>query len=686
MAPMIKKPKRPLLFLILSLLYLCAFIVFYLKYVPLTSGFQLVLSPVLFCIFLATLVDLRAGTLSFVFFFPLINNLPYLFGIQQQIPHAPTALILFLVYFFAVIVRWPYSDEKLDLRFKIMRPMLFFSLLVTVSALIAFMRYANYFPFLSDSIYELPTNAIGVSSGGALMSVILTSLNYLSGFCFFFLLLSLLQTDGFLKRVLVVICTSSVLSFGFGWFQKIFDREFGNTLVGIGKHLINSTFKDALSFGVFLSMILPLLLGIMFSFKRAVRILAFVGFSFGILLVFFTGSKSGLLSAGAALFLFLLLSFTVFLRSKEKLKIDFKKMRLSAGVVLILVISVFIVFIAVNENLSRSATISRMSDMFDRGIMDLMTAWRIPLWGAALDMVGEYPLSGVGIGGYIIELPNFSETHRSIWETPQSAENYFLQVGAEMGLIGLAAIFLVFGFILWRMAKSIANIDLMDKKKYLLIGALAGTGAYLINILFHTYIGSFEVKYMFWLLAAVLFSLTVESPSKKRRTLSWKGFWVGSALVVLVFSGFSLWHSTHSLSLENRIETFELYQDFGFYQPERTSDGKIFNWSKKHAGRWITVEKGMMSLDLHASHPDLMEDPVRIKIFLVRDFFRSRKLLDDFIIMDTEWLKRTYDLTNEKEQRALLIFKVDRTWNPKKKTGIPDLRDLGVAVGEIGFN
>jgi uracil DNA glycosylase len=52
----------------------------------------------------------------------------------------------------------------------------------------------------------------------------------------------------------------------------------------------------------------------------------------------------------------------------------------------------------------------------------------------------------------------------------------------------------------------------------------------------------------------------------------------------LIFCGLHLWNSTHSLSLKNRTEKFEIKQDFGFYQPEKTGvrrDDFLGSWSKQ---------------------------------------------------------------------------------------------------------
>jgi len=58
------------------------------------------------------------------------------------------------------------------------------------------------------------------------------------------------------------------------------------------------------------------------------------------------------------------------------------------------------------------------------------------IWKAAAHMIKDYPLTGVGMGAFIIELPNYAHTHQFPLRTTDSAENYFIQVFVELGILG----------------------------------------------------------------------------------------------------------------------------------------------------------------------------------------------------------------------------------------------------------
>jgi len=65
---------------------------------------------------------------------------------------------------------------------------------------------------------------------------------------------------------------------------------------------------------------------------------------------------------------------------------------------------------------------------------------RLVYWDAAIRMSGQYPIAGVGLGRY----PRLVSAFRSRWVALENAHNFFLQVLAETGLVGLV----VFGTLL----------------------------------------------------------------------------------------------------------------------------------------------------------------------------------------------------------------------------------------------
>jgi hypothetical protein len=128
-----------------------------------------------------------------------------------------------------------------------------------------------------------------------------------------------------------------------------------------------------------------------------------------------------------------------------------------------------------------------------------------------------------------------------------------------------------------------------------------------------------------------------------------------------------------------------LKQNFGLYGVEVMDEGQKFQWTREYGGLAVEVDKPILKIPLHASHPDIKENPVKVEIYLVKDFFKEKKLLDEIVLTDNAWRTHEFPIPEELGNEVILLIHVSRTWNPQKELGVPDSRHLGVAVGEILF-
>ncbi len=668
-------------FIIFSLFFALFLFFFYVKYVPLIPSYQIVLVPVLFLGFFLTWRKMEYGILFFVFAFPLINSFPYFFGIYEHTPHAPAALVLFLFFLLGWGLHSFFNDFRFDLRHPVITPVGLFAGLICVSAVITAGRYMNFYPFLSDAVYEWNVNVTGVSSGGAVMSTLFHALNYLTGFAFLIILMSSIRSRDFIKKMIVVLTASFSVSLVLGYYQGFGNSGFGNTPFWSAMGQINATFKDPNAFATFLVVVFPLILSMIFVLRGWMKIFPGVVLGAGLFLYPHIGNRSSLLG--------LCLGVVVFLGLVVWKKKGFKPL------VFGLIAAVLVIFIIGFFSFKESRLFLRVQIVQDvvrtRGSLVSISPERYFLWKEAARMASLYPLTGVGVGAFIIELPNYYSADEAAYANQleqfrrnDSAENYFLHIAAELGGAGLILSLWIFGIILAGLIKVCRRFHPGDPDSYLMLGAVAAAAAYLPNIFFHSYIGSFEVKYIFWMTAAVVFWFGKKDGEYKKKQPSRNYLAMGTGLVVLL-GGVHLWHSTHSLSLKSRAEKFDIQQDFGFYQQEGTPGGREFRWTQKAGGKTIEIEKPVLSIPLHAAHPDIQKNPIHVKLFLAEGFFREKKLLDKITIDTARWNTYEFYVPEEIGKEVILLIEVSRTWNPMKEKGIPDPRELGVAVGEIQF-
>jgi len=197
---------------------------------------------------------------------------------------------------------------------------------------------------------------------------------------------------------------------------------------------------------------------------------------------------------------------------------------------------------------------------------------------------------------------------------------------------------------------------------------------------------AYEIKYTFWLLVGFVFCL--RQPEKGDEKPRWfkKKEIVAGLILIIAFSAIPLWNSTHSLSLESRTAKYGFNREFGLDKLEKTSDGRKFRWTREYGGIPVKIEKSALSIPLHASHPDIRKKPVKVRIYLVKDFFKHKTFLKEITLSRNEWQDIALTVPPEDVgQEAILLLKISRTWNPLKTKGVPDPRNRGVAVGKITF-
>ncbi len=677
---MAKEKKKKLVFFALALCFLLAFCIFYYKYVPLIKSFQLALIPLLFIMLWATVVNIRWGIMFFVFAFPLVNNLPYFFGIQSDVPHAPTAMVLFLVFVLGWLLRNSFSIPQSDIHRSIYRPLVLLSLIILISGIITFLRYANFFPFHTGKIYELIVNENGVRVGGAHMSSVFILLNYLTGFLFFFILLRTIKSREFVKKALIVLSVSTLITLIFSLVQDYVSVHIGNSTFFAGLGHINSTFKDPNSFGVFLSGFVPVLLGMAFSFPKKTKMFFIFLIVFAIFVFPSLGSRSAFLALIVALGTFFLLTFMNLKISPQK-KIVYAVSFLTIAVIVFL--SFF--FFARQSKLYERLDWSLRSLDNTSSLYNLFTG-KPDLWKVASKMIVDYPITGAGLGAYIVELPNYADRMDLDLRLTDSAENYYFQAGAELGLVGLALFLWLFFEIARQMKRSWKAAD-EDNDRFILFGAISGIVATIcVSFIFHSYIGGYDAKYFFWFLVALVFLFPKEDEISRSYPGVSRKFKIAAIILLLAFGTTHLWNSTNSLSLERRTAEFGWSQNFGLYRLEQDDRGINFRWTKKSAGISVENTGAILRIPMMASHPDIEENPVTVRIYTAGQCFKNRRSIGEIVLDKNEWRDFDYSIPDDAGEKIHLLFEVSRTWQPQKELGIPDPRELGIALGEIEPN
>ncbi len=104
---------------------------------------------------------------------------------------------------------------------------------------------------------------------------------------------------------------------------------------------------------------------------------------------------------------------------------------------------------------------------------------RMAHWQAAWDMFVNHPLLGVGIGNYAVAYPAYALPQ---WQDPLGhAHNYYLNVLAEAGVIGLSAYLILWGAIFWSAWRA------LQSTRGLWRGVVAGALGVLVALSIHNF-------------------------------------------------------------------------------------------------------------------------------------------------------------------------------------------------------
>ncbi len=147
---------------------------------------------------------------------------------------------------------------------------------------------------------------------------------------------------------------------------------------------------------------------------------------------------------------------------------------------------------------------------------------RLELWTVALRMIAAHPFNGVGTGQFPIDSvhyllrPGLFETGAFILSTPKVTHNTYLNVVAELGIVGGALFVVILVFCLGCMLLAVKRVrEAGDERlEILLRGLVVGTGGYLVTLMFI----SENTGKLLWILLAlgpVLLAISSSSYSKR---------------------------------------------------------------------------------------------------------------------------------------------------------------------------
>ena len=713
------------------LVFLFAYIIIFFYQLKIIKNDPLGVFTSLLCliVFLISVYNLKSGLYFFIFLVPLLNFLPYVFGVS----YFPIILFLFFSLFLGFLANKgsirnkEYIENKFIFTYKKINLLIFLLIIILfISSIITTFRYSNFFPFFTNNYYNLNVNINGLKSNEAIFLTIGSFFNYISGIGFLFLILNIIDNFDDIKDIINTVAVSSFFYFIIIIIQKFIKPDYGNFEPWISSLRLNGTFTDPNSLGSYTVLVLPILFAAVIYYKKwYLKLIIFIAFALVFTSMLLSGSRSAIIGILISLFIFLIFGFIKFVKIIKSAK---KSKRIIYIISLLLVFIIIISFIAfvygtdnkIKSKLSSSGVISRLSETVQTamssykrdGLIESIKSisnYRYILWDRAFQIGKDHIAAGVGAGAYIIELPDYHWRYDRGFAQVDYPGNYYLQVFAEFGLIGIFLYLFLF-FMIFKKYFSFLRIkykEVSQKNNILFTGLFISFLSMIFILIFGSHTNNIEIQFMFWLIAGLLlivpiitskYSSTSEYQmsrvilainlgkynSRKHRFLGMNFVQKISLIIIILIFAFNLLQSSYNdLSIYSKQDKsgwvdVESENSFGFYSTEDGSrNGPRFTGSD--AGLALKKEGNILTFALKARNPDITSRPLYVKIFL------DYKLLTELKLNDDLWHKLSINLKEDGLRNITLTLINSRTWVPEEFGVSTDSRELGVMVSSMEF-
>jgi O-Antigen ligase len=305
--------------------------------------------------------------------------------------------------------------------------------------------------------------------------------------------------------------------------------------------------------------------------------------------------------------------------------------------------------------------------------------FREQFYETSFRMIADRPLAGVGIGQYYF-VSSLYLTPQMAWTYGfENAHNYFLQIGAELGLAGLL-LFTAFSA-LGGAALVMAIRHVPDSR---LLGATAGVLAFLGTCLTGHPLLTSEVAYPFWIQFGLAIGLAGSAVLNSRRDVAAAPSSLAPSAqsrrawaTVAVFACWIVAVTVAGLRA-GPLEAPRSQAVDGFYRWEVAEDGRRFRWTEQFAS--IVVPKAVTRVLCPVRIPTdrRMLAPMGVEVS-VDGRPGGRALATD------SWSPLDVALgpADPRAPFRRVNFKMDRVWQPALYVaGNADLRHVAVQVGE----
>ena len=389
----------------------------------------------------------------------------------------------------------------------------------------------------------------------------------------------------------------------------------------------------------------------------------------GIGAVWTSGSRTGLAIVAVSL---AIAAFEI-IRAEQ---FDLKRLAaFGAGAAALAVALVLVLQYASTHTVVQRGTFGYLPFIGDRGIANSVNEllWeRFGFGVAAIEMVKEHPIEGVGVGMFHTLVHDFG-TLRGYDIGADNAQAWLRHLIAELGILGaIPALWwcVVFAMVMFARPGRLADRLSVGMLRGVLIG-------FFVASLFGMPAQAFAVVVTFWVFAFWLL-LERADPDAASAAVAWKRpAAIAAALLIAIHAGATAVSARGDLLPRNRAQRFDWFYAYGIGELEADPGGNPAQrrWTGREALVVIPVKGKTLKFVAWIDHPEGDENPPHVTV-----------RADSRVVYDGP-LKRSAPLFVDipampGKTHMVIETSIDRTYRPAEQ-GSRDRRDLGLSIRDF---
>lgn len=546
-------------------------------------------------------------------------------------------------------------------------PLITWATLAALAWPIVFLREADFTPAILTIEHEASATSIGISPWLVNENVGYFAIGHLLGILWIDVLFRWYRDRQlqFRREVLIAGMAAAAIAALVGIYQGFFDIRFLNEGFWAYMKRASGTMADANKLGAVVSFWTVGAMAFALRLPQPWRtITAVAGLVLGIAAVWVSGSRTGLAAVGVSVMV------AVF-ETVRSSKLDFRKLALSAAASLVVAAALVMALRAANTTtVVERGILEHIPFLGERGFTNSLYEFLWERFGygpAAIQMVMEHPISGVGIGTYHALSHDYGDLRGYVIPQPDNAQAWWRHNFAELGAIGSLPLIVWLGVF----GRSLFSRTTGDPQA---LGMLRGVMiAFFIASVFGVPSQSVAIVITFWTFVFWFAQEKGEGSGESVATRWPLHMTIAAVALVALHMGATTVDAFGDLRPRNRAQRFGWFYHYGLTDVEPDPGGNAIGrrWTGTRALAQIPVRGKVLKFVGWIDHPDSDVNPVHTQVWA-----------DGLLVYEGD-LRRSplfIDIPARPGARFLVLeTRIDRTFRPSDQGG-RDRRNLGLSI------